>query len=130
MFANLRRRHFRTLLHCVLHYMSDVRESASALLAPFKVARGEVAELTSAAVRSLCSPKYAECESGAALLKLCVGWAQRVSCLELCHKSVGSENHSKGFGCILSILKSHKYMYVHHNNIGYMRCLISSFYVS
>ena len=31
------RHHFRILLHCVLHYMSDVRDSASALLAPFAV---------------------------------------------------------------------------------------------
>ena len=62
MSVNFRRRHFRTLLHCVLHHKSDMRESASKLLAPFNIARADVAEFTPAAVRSLCSTPSARAE--------------------------------------------------------------------
>jgi hypothetical protein len=59
--------------------MSDVRDSARALLVQFDPPeeKTDLELLLAKAVELLCRPKFAECESGAAIVGLCLKWAKK-----------------------------------------------------
>ena len=69
------RKFFNVLLSCANFYMSNVRELSFCLLRKFPTPKkGILRGILSKALQLMCSPKFAQCESGAGLAQLVNFW--------------------------------------------------------
>lgn len=64
----------KMITSCVLHYMIDVKSSAAEILTHFSMEHSGIALVFQNAVELSCSFKFSDCESAAALFKLCLNW--------------------------------------------------------
>ncbi len=85
--------HLAVLISCILHHMADVRAAAARLLERF-LPPGEAVqrELVSRSLELVCSPKFAETESAAAILRLISRWNGGRNPFPLSDIVVGEEN--------------------------------------
>ena len=67
-------------LYCIQFYMADIRDAAFKILTTFpkpENAESVLQECLEAGMRLVCSPKFGECEAGAAIVMLCDIWKRK-----------------------------------------------------